>query len=87
MFLLCFCARLLVGDLWSPAGRGLAYCLSFVVSDCEVDTFTLYIEYWLNSPYFICMIFLAGQKNIEPNKLYPEAQKIDIFSPTRLIIQ
>ena len=44
MFLLCFCARLFVGDLWSPAGRRLASCLSFVVSDCEVDTFSLYIE-------------------------------------------
>ena len=44
MFLLCFCALLFVGNLWSPAERGLASCLSFVVSDCEVDTFTLYIE-------------------------------------------
>ena len=44
MFLLCFSARLFVGGLWSPAGRGLASCLSFVVSDCEVDTFSLNIE-------------------------------------------
>ena len=30
--LLCLCARLFVCALWSPAGRGLASWLSFVVS-------------------------------------------------------
>ena len=26
---------------WSPAGKGLTYCLSFVVSNCECVTFSL----------------------------------------------
>ena len=33
---LCLCAR-----LWSPAGNGLTYWLSFVVSKCEFVTFPL----------------------------------------------
>ena len=28
-------------DLWSPAGKGLTSWLSFVVSNCEFDTFPL----------------------------------------------
>ena len=35
MCLLCLCARLFICALWSPAGKGLASCLSFVVSNCE----------------------------------------------------
>ena len=30
--LLCLCARLFICALWSPAGKGLTYWLSFVVS-------------------------------------------------------
>ena len=30
LFLLCFCARLFLDGLWSPAGKGLTYWLSFV---------------------------------------------------------
>ena len=30
--LLCICARLFICALWSPAGKGLTYWLSFVVS-------------------------------------------------------
>ena len=30
--LLCFCARLFICALWSPAGKGLTSWLSFVVS-------------------------------------------------------
>ena len=33
--LLCLCARLFICALWSPAGKGLTYWLSFVVSNCE----------------------------------------------------
>ena len=33
--LLCLCAPLFKCALWLPAGRGLASCLSFVVSHCE----------------------------------------------------
>ena len=39
--LLFFCARLFICALWSPAEKGLASWLSFVVSDCEFVTFPL----------------------------------------------
>ena len=32
LFLLCFCARLLIDALWSPAGKRLTSWLSFVTS-------------------------------------------------------
>ena len=41
LFLLCFHARLFVEALWSPAGKGLTSWLSFVMSNCDVATFTL----------------------------------------------
>ena len=50
MDLLCFCsvlcllclgASLFNYALWSPAGKGLTSCLSFVVSNCEFVTFPL----------------------------------------------
>ena len=39
--LLCFCTRLFICALWSPAGKGLTSWLSFVVSNCEFVTFPL----------------------------------------------
>ena len=39
--LLCLCARLCICALWSPAGKGLASWLSFVVYNCEFVTFPL----------------------------------------------
>ena len=39
--LFCFHARLFVDALWSPAGKGLTYWLSFVMSNCDVVTFPL----------------------------------------------
>ena len=39
--LLCFCVRLFICALWSPAGKGLTSRLSFVVSNCEFVTFPL----------------------------------------------
>ena len=39
--LLCLCARLFICALWSPAGKGLASWLSFVVSYCEFVTFPI----------------------------------------------
>ena len=39
--LLCLCARLFICALWSPAGKGLASWLSFVVYNCEFVTFSL----------------------------------------------
>ena len=43
LYLLCLCARLFIYicALWSPAGKGLTYWLSFVVSNCEFVTFPL----------------------------------------------
>ena len=38
---LCACARLFICALWSPAGKGLTSCLSFVVSNCQFVTFPL----------------------------------------------
>ena len=43
--LLCICARLFICALWSPAGKGLASWLSFVVSTCEFVTFPL--VFWI----------------------------------------
>ena len=39
-FFVCFRLRLFIDALWSPAGKGLTFWLSFVMSNCEV-TFTL----------------------------------------------
>ena len=39
--LLCFCVRLFIVALWSPAGKGLTSWLSFVMSNCEFVTFQL----------------------------------------------
>ena len=36
LVLLCFRARLFIDALWSPAGKGLAYWLLFVMSNCDV---------------------------------------------------
>ena len=41
LLLFCFRARLFIYTLWSPAGKGLTSSLSFVMSNCEVVTFTL----------------------------------------------
>ena len=41
LVLLCLHARLFVGALWSPAGKGVTSWLSFVMSNCDVDTFPL----------------------------------------------
>ena len=41
LVLLCFCVRLFMNTLWSPAGKGLTSWLLFVMSNCEVITFPL----------------------------------------------
>ena len=38
---LCLHARLFIGALWSPAGKGLTSLLSFVMSNCEAVTLPL----------------------------------------------
>ena len=40
-FLLCFCVRLFIDALWSPAGNGMTFWLAFVMSHCEVVTLPL----------------------------------------------
>ena len=35
--LLCLCVRLFIYALWSPAGKGMTYWLSFVVSNCGLS--------------------------------------------------
>ena len=39
--LLCLCGHLFICALWSPAGKGLTFWLSFLVSNCEFVTFRL----------------------------------------------
>ena len=39
--LLCIYMRLFICALWSPAGKGLTFWLSFVVSSCKFVTFPL----------------------------------------------
>ena len=41
LVLLCFHARLFVGALWSPAGKGLTSWRSFVMSNGDVVAFPL----------------------------------------------
>ena len=45
--LLCLCACLFICALWSPAGKGLASWLSFVVYNCEFVTFTFNLVSWV----------------------------------------
>ena len=37
LVLLCFRARLFIDALWSPAGKGLTFWLSFMISNCEMS--------------------------------------------------
>ena len=41
LVLLCFCDRLFIDALWSPAEKVQTSWLSFVMSNCEVVTFPL----------------------------------------------
>ena len=41
LVLFCFHASLFINALWSPAGKGLASWLLFVMSNCDVVTFPL----------------------------------------------
>ena len=42
LVLLCFNARQFVDALWSPAGKGLTSWLSFVMSKCDIVTFSFW---------------------------------------------
>ena len=39
LLLLVLRSRLFIDALWSPAGKGMTFWLSFVMSNCEVVTF------------------------------------------------
>ena len=74
--LLCFCARLFICALWSPAGKGLTSLLSFVVSAVSLSLSHLYpgsgvvldcIDSFSLHPY---LLFLSLQ-NIRP---FPDTQ-------------
>ena len=43
LLLLYFRVRLFIDALWSPAGKGLASWLSYLMSNCEVVTFPLVV--------------------------------------------
>ena len=42
LLLLCFRARLIIDALWSPAGKGLIYWLTFVMSIVKLSLFYWY---------------------------------------------
>ena len=65
--LLCFCARLFICALWSPAGKGLTSWLSFVVSSVSLSLCHWYpgsgvvhdcIDSRSLHPYLLCMCML-----------------------------
>ena len=58
MFLLCLCGHLFICALWSPAGKGLTYWLSFVVSNCGFVTFPLVS--WVRCPNTLSLVSFAG---------------------------
>ena len=41
VFAMPLCAFVYICVMWSPAGKGLTSCLSYVVSNCEFVTFPL----------------------------------------------
>ena len=41
VFVMPLCVCLIICALWSPAGKGLTFWLSFVVYNCEFVTFSL----------------------------------------------
>ena len=56
-FLLCFCAHLFIDALWSPARKALTSWLSFVMSNCEVDTFPLASSFNSGAKLYRFLIF------------------------------
>ena len=53
---LCFCARLFICALWSPAGQGLTSWLSFVVSNFEFGHFLGQVWYLMVSIPDLCTL-------------------------------
>ena len=73
LVLLCFRrARLFIDALWSPAGKGLTSWLLFVVSTCEVVTFSLvsWVRFgaWLY-PFLIFALFLTSKCTVLLSRL------------------
>ena len=70
LVLLCFHSRLFVDTLWSPAGKGLTSWLSFVMSICDVVTFSLVS--WVRCGarlyrFLICALFLTLKYHVIEN--------------------
>ena len=62
--LLCLCAHLFICALWSPAGKGLASWLSFVVSAVSLSLSHWYpgqVWYLIVSIPDLCMLTYLGQ--------------------------
>ena len=57
LFLLCFRARLFIDALWPPAGKGLTFWFSFVMSNCEIVTFPLVSWVRCGAWLYWCLIF------------------------------
>ena len=63
--LICLCARLFICALWSPAGKVLTSCLSFVVSNCAFVTFPLvsWVRVWyliVSTPDLCTLTYFNG---------------------------
>ena len=69
-FLLCFCARLFIDALWSPAGKGLTSWLSFVLSNCEVVTFPLVSWVGCGASFLLLLDILLGNYIIVTEKIW-----------------
>ena len=71
--LLCLCARLVICNLWSPAGKGLTSWLSFVVSNCEFVTFPLVSWVRCGTLLYRFLIFAPlltlSRKNYRPHNM------------------
>ena len=67
----CFCVRLFIDALWSPAGKGLTSWLSFVMSYCEVVTFPLVSWVRRGDCLYRLLIFALFLTFKKPNMLQP----------------
>ena len=90
--LLCLCDRLFIDALWSPAGKGLAFWLSFVVYNCEFVTFPLVSkktfcgfsrgsnQYWAGGCMVVC-VFMTGTPEGSTESGFMKKPGIDPATP------
>ena len=83
MRLLCFCARLFICALWSPAGKGLTSWLSFVVSYCECNfPFGILGQVWyliVSIPDFFTLTYFLSISCFGSN-FFREVELIGVYS-------